>query len=156
MHEAAQHHYHAHGGIRKEKVMESRRIYCAGDSTYHYADEVPPSLRSFVDYQFSSGGVIGEDFRSFNTKYRNAIKTRLPKGYLILNWTRGHYFCSWVIKTPDNKYIHMCISDVRFFQNEWFSNILMRTMRHPKDWTGGPNRFTTLFTMKEDIQKLWR
>ena len=136
--------------------MESRRIYCSGDNTYHYTDEIPPTLREFVDYQFSSGGVIGKDFRSFNAKFRNEIKRRLSKGFTILSWNRGYYYCSWVIKTPDDKYIYMCIPDVRFHQNEWFSLILYRAMRHPTDWTGGFNRFTTLFTMTEDIQKLWK
>ena len=41
--------------------------------TYHSynnltKNEIPIPLRSFFNYQFSSGGCIGEDFKSFNTK----------------------------------------------------------------------------------------
>ena len=128
--------------------------YCKGDRTYHYKSEIPSSLRPFVDYEFSSGGVAGDDFKAFNTKFKNAIKKLLPAGYSLHSWNKGHYECSGVIKTPDDKFIYMSISDVRFFPNEWFTEILIRTMKHDKDWTGGFNHYTTLFTLTKDIAEL--
>ena len=134
----------------------SKNYYCNGDNKYHYKSELPSSLRPFVDYRFSSGSYIGDDFKSFNTKYRNAIKKLLPDGYEIHSWNRGHYYCSGVIMAPEQKFIYFSIGDVRHWPNEWFMQILYRTMEHDKDWHGGSNHYTTLFTFIEDIQKLYR
>jgi hypothetical protein len=104
---------------------------------------------------FSSGSYIGDDFKSFNTKYRNAIKKLLPDGYEIHSWSRGHYECSAVIKGSNGRFIYMRIGDVRHFPNEWVDNILVRTMKHDKDWTGGANHYTDLINFAKDIQKLY-
>lgn len=132
------------------------KYYCKGDQKYHYKSELPRTLSSFVDYQFSSGGYIGDDFKSFNIKFRNAIKKLLPNEYAIHSWNRGHYYCSAVIEAPKGKFIYISIPDVRHWTNEWFTNILCRTMKHDKDWTGGPNHYTTLFTFTQDIEKLYK
>lgn len=134
----------------------ARAYYCDGDKSYHCKSELPQTLRSFVDYQFSSGRVAEKDFRSFNTKYKNAIKNLLPDGYVIHEWIKGHYECGAIIKTTEGKFIYIHCSDVRFWVNEWFANILYRTMAHDKDWGGGRNHFTTLFTLTKDIEKLYR
>lgn len=136
--------------------MREQPIYCKGDNTYHYISELPRNLQPFANHAFSSGGVIGDDFRKFTSNFYNAVRRRLPDGYCIHGWNRGHYIASYVIKTEDNNYIYLSIPDVRFSPNEWFTHILIRTMEHPKDWTGGPNRYTTLFTLTNDIQKLRR
>lgn len=130
--------------------------WCKGDGAYHYKSELPSSLRPFVDYVFSSGGYTGDDFRSFNTKFKNAIKKLLPNEYEIHYWNKGHYYCSAVIKTTEGKFIYISIPDVRFFPNEWFTDILYRTMEHDKDWTGGLNHRTTLFTFTKDVANLYK
>ena len=132
-------------------AKKEKTYYCRGDRTYHYKSDLPTTLRPFVDYVFSSGGITGNDFKSFNTKFKSVIKNLLPDGFSIHAWVNGHYFCHAVIKTPGDRYIYMSIPDVRYFPNEWFSNILYRTMKHDKDWTGGPNCYTTVFTLAKDI-----
>ena len=78
---------------------------------YHKSD-IPQTLRPFVNYRFSSGGYIGDDFKSFNTKFKNVIKKLLPEGFEIHDWNRGHYYCSGVIKTPNNITLHFSICSV--------------------------------------------
>ena len=131
-------------------------FYCQGDRQYHYKNELPASLRSFFDYTFSSGGVAGDDFKSFNTKLRNAIKKALPAGYVLHDWHKNHYECSWVVKTPSNHFVYSSISDVRFWPNEWATNILIRTMAHDKDWSGGPNQRTSIFSYATDLERIER
>lgn len=132
------------------------RFYSKSDGMYHCQSELPKTLHQFVGYRFSSGGCIGDDFKSFNTKYRNAIKKLLPDGYEIHSWNRGHYYCSAVIKDTANRFIYMSISDVRHFSEEWVDEILIRTMKHDKDWSGGQNHRTDLFNFATDIQKLYK
>lgn len=131
-------------------------FFCKGDNTYHYKSEIPKSLQPYYDCAFSSGGVTGKDFLSFDTKYKNAIKKLLPEGYTLHSWNRSHYESSGVIKTPNGKFIYISYSDVRFSPNEWCTNILIRSMEHEKDWRGGMNQRTSLFTLSKDIKKIYR
>lgn len=122
---------------------------------YHNKSELPKTLQPFVGHMFSSGGYIGDDFKSFNTKYKNVIKKLLPNGYELHSWSRGHYYCSAVIKDTEGRFIYMSIGDVRYWPNEWVEKILIRTMKHDKDWTGGTNHRTDLVNFTKDIQKLY-
>ena len=134
--------------------MRIGEFYSKG--VYYHKSDIPQTLRPFVNYGFSSGGYIGDDFKSFNTKFKNVIKKLLPEGFEIHYWNRGHYYCSGVIKTPKDKFIYISIPDVRYFNDEWITNILYRTMEHDKDWTGGPNHCTSLFTFTKDIKNLYK
>lgn len=135
--------------------MKLGTIYSNSDKMMHHKSEIPASLRLFCNYQFSSGGYIGEDFVSFNTKFRNFIKKSLPDGWTINHWNRGHYYCSAVLETSEHQFIYVSIPDVRYFTFEWATNILVRTMKHNKDWTGGNNHYTDIFNFSKDIQKLY-
>lgn len=130
-------------------------FYSRSDGMYHYKSELPKTLQPFVGHQFSSGSYIGKDFVSFNTKYKNTIKKLLPNGYELHSWNRGHYYCSAVIKDTEGRFIYMSIGDVRHWSNEWVDQILIRTMKHSKDWTGGTNHRTDLINFTKDIQKLY-
>lgn len=138
-----------------EVVGNKTRFYSRADGMYHYKSELPKSLQPFVNYVFSSGVYAGDDFQSFNIKYRNVIKKMLPNGYEIYSWHKNHYACSAVIKDSAGRFIYMSISDVRYFPNEWVNDILIRTMKHEKDWTGGQNHRTDLINFTQDIQKLY-
>ncbi len=129
-------------------------FYCKGDGMVHYKDELPATLRQFFGYTFSSGGIAGDDFKSFNTKFKNVIKKALPDGFEIHDWHKNHYECSWVVKTPSNHFVYSSISDVRFFPNEWATDILIRTMEHDKDWRGGPNQKTSIFSYGRDLERI--
>ena len=139
-----------------EVVGNKIKFYSRSDGMYHYKSELPKTLQPFVHHVFSDGSYIGNDFASFNTKYRNAIKKLLPNGYELHDWNRNHYECSAVIKDVEGRFIYMSISDVRYFPNEWAENILIRTMKHDKDWTGGTNYYTDLINFTKDIAKLYR
>lgn len=130
-----------------------KRTYYTNGIHYHKSD-IPRTLHPFVDYLFSSGGFTGDDYKIFEKKFKNVIKKLLPENYILHSWNSNHYYCSWVIKTPNNNYIYGSIPDVRFCPNEWFTSILIRTMRHDKDWTGGHNNYTNIFTFTTDVERL--
>ena len=131
----------------------AQTYYCKGDGIYHYKTDLPTSLRPFVDYTFSSGGITGDDYKSFQRKYKNYLEKILPEGYSIYSWNKNHYQFSAVIEY-NGRYVYMSISDVRYWQNEWFTNILVRTMKHEKDWTGGTNTYASIFNLSNRIQRL--
>ena len=43
-----------------------------------------------------------------------------------------------------NKCVYLSISDVRYFTNEWYGHILIRTAKDEQDYRGGFNHYTTL------------
>lgn len=134
--------------------MMNRKFYCKGDMKYHEASELPKSLRPFVNHKWSSGGEVGKDFVSFNTKFKNAIRQMLPRGWQLHKWISGHYYCSAVLKNPDGDFVYISIPDVRYFPHEWFTSILYRSMKHETDWSGGSNHYTSLFSLAKDVDSL--
>lgn len=104
------------------------------------------SLKKYLGYRFSSGGVIGSDFKSFSTKLRNYIKAVCDENNLeMISYNRNHYEASGFLKhTETGQYIYWSISDVRFWQDEWFNSILIRLADHEKDYRGKENHKCSL------------
>ena len=102
-------------------------------------------LEKYIDYEFSSGCYTGDDYKSFQTKYINFLRSICKQNHWqLVNVGRNHYCFSAFIKSAENKCVYVSISDVRFFTNEWYSNILIRTAKNEQDYRGGFNHRTTL------------
>lgn len=131
-------------------------IYSPSSHKYYHMSDIPKTLRPYYGYRFSSGGTTGEDFRVFAVKFKNVIKKLLPDGYNIKQVNYNHYEMSIVVTNPCAKLIYVRISDVRFWQDAWLTDILIRGMADENDWSGRhfSNKITDLFTFTEDIQKI--
>lgn len=102
-------------------------------------------LEKYIDYEFSSGCYTGDDYKSFQTKYINFLRSICKQNHWqLVNVGRNHYCFSAFIKSAENKCVYVSISDVRFFTNEWYSNILIRKAKNEQDYYGGFNHRTTL------------
>jgi len=102
-------------------------------------------LEKYIDYEFSSGCYTGNDYKSFQTKYINFLRSICKQNHWqLVNVGRNHYCFSAFIKSAENKCVYVSISDVRFFTNEWYSNILIRKAKNEQDYYGGFNHRTTL------------
>lgn len=102
-------------------------------------------LEKYIGYEFSSGCYTGDDYKSFQTKYINFLRSICKQNHWqLVNVGRNHYCFSAFIKSAENKCVYVSISDVRFFTNEWYSNILIRTAKNEQDYRGGFNHRTTL------------
>ena len=101
-------------------------------------------LKKYLNYEFSSGCYTGEDYKSFQTKYINHLKEMCRNNHWqLVNVSRNHYCFSAFIKSAENKCVYISISDVRYFPNEWYSNLLIRTAKNEIDYRGGFNHYTT-------------
>lgn len=105
--------------------------------------DIPETLEGFKKWEFSSGSTTGQDYLIFHRLLILSIKRSLPRGAKLVNVSRNHYESSGFIE-KDGKFVYFSISDVRGFPGEWYKNILIRTARHEKDYTGGSNGYTTL------------
>ena len=82
-------------------------------------------LKKYVGYEFSSGCYTGDDYKSFQTKYINYLRTMCQNNHWqLVNVGRNHYCFSAFIKSAENKCVYVSISDVRYFSNEWYNHIL--------------------------------
>ena len=112
-------------------------------------------LEKYIDYEFSSGCYTGEDYKSFQTKYINFLRSICKQNHWqLVNVGRNHYCFSAFIKSAENKCVYVSISDVRFFTNEWYSNIVIRTAKHEQDYHGGFNHRTTLKELEMKAMEL--
>ena len=102
-------------------------------------------LKKYLGYKFSSESYTDGDYKSFQTKYINYLKAVCRENHWqLVNVGRNHYCFSAFIKSAENKCVYISISDVRYFTNEWFSRILIRTAKDEQDYRGGFNNYTTL------------
>lgn len=112
-------------------------------------------LRKYLTHTFSSGSTTGKDYKTFQTKYINYLRSLCKlHGWELVNVGRGHYNFSAFIRNEESKYIYLSISDVRYFNNEWYYHILIRTAKHERDYRGGLNHFACLTTLSESVQRL--
>ena len=112
-------------------------------------------LEKYIGYEFSSGCYTGDDYKSFQTKYINFLRSICKQNHWqLVNVGRNHYCFSAFIKRAENKCVYVSISDVRFFTNEWYSNILIRTAKNEQDYYGGFNHRTTLKELEMKAMEL--
>ena len=114
-------------------------------------------LKKYLNYEFSTGVYTGEDYKSFERKYINYIKSLCKKyNWEFVRALKNHYEFSAFIKNNKNRYIYISISDVRFFKNEWFWHILIRSAKDEKDYTGRQNKYCSLPTLPVAIDCIFK
>ena len=113
-------------------------------------------LKSYLTHHFSTGCYIGEDYKTFQNKYINHLRSLCRKNdWKLVNIGRNYYCFSAFIKGGiENKYVYISISDVRYFFNDWYKHILIRTAEHETDYRGGFNHYTILDNLESGIAGL--
>ena len=68
---------------------------------------------------------------------------------------RGHFYFSGFFKNLETgKWVYVNCAVVRFFKNEWYNRLLVRTAKNNKDYTGGKNEFSTLSSLLDSLNNL--
>lgn len=113
-------------------------------------------LQKYLNYEFSTGCYTGNDYKTFQTKYINYLKGMCASNnWKLVNVGKNHYCFSAFIKGgTENKYVYISISDVRYFQNEWYKHILIRTAKNEVDYRGGFNNYTTLERLEGKVAEM--
>lgn len=113
-------------------------------------------LEKYLDYEFSTGCYTGEDYKTFERKYINYLKSLCKDNGWELAWAHKNHYSFTACFKENQKHIYFSISDVRFWQNEWYNHILYRTMEHEKDYHGGPNHYTSLPELVNDYKLMFK
>lgn len=111
------------------------------------------NMNKWIGYEFESSSVATEEFINFFKDLKKYINNNLPEDMTLVNFKRGHFHCSGFVK-KDDKYVYISFSDVRFNQDKWLNDILIRTAEHDKDWTGGCNGYTTLSKLNTELERM--
>ena len=112
--------------------------------------------KEYWNYKFDGGAYVTPEYKSFERKYINYLKNLAKtNNWEVVNVSKGHFEFSLFFRNEENKYIYFSISDVRFWHNEWYDDILVRTAHNEQDYHGGSNHFTTLPELETIIQKLF-
>jgi len=109
--------------------------------------KVKTFLNKWYDKEIEDCGVTtSEEYRTFQNDYKNVLKEMCKEiGFELKDFSKKHYNFSAVFQNKKNKLnYYISISDVRWWKNDWADNILYRTMKDEKDWTGGSNHFCKL------------
>ena len=114
------------------------------------------ALKQYINYEFSTGCYTGNDYKTFQTKYLNYLKTICKENnWSLIKVNKNHYCFSAFIKGgTENKCVYISISDVRYFNNDWYNHILIRTAKNEVDYKGGFNHYTTLDKLEYKICEL--
>ena len=108
--------------------------------------------RNIEDY----GAYTSPDYKTFERKYKNCIKKIAQEndGELV-KFSPNHYEFSCFVKR-NGKFVYISISDVRYWHNEWYNHILIRTAQSDKDFHGGTNWYCSLDELGNKIVSLTR
>lgn len=101
------------------------------------------------------GSVVSPDFKKFAREVKKEVKAMAAEdGLELYNFSVGHYYISGVLKDKGtNKFAYFNTSDVRY-NNSWYDHILVRNMKHEKDWTGEQNNYTSFDKLGAMSKKL--
>jgi hypothetical protein len=112
------------------------------------------TLDKWVGKKFVSSAGLTAEFQSFHRAVKGFLKKELDNDfYFYVN--RGHfYFSGFAQNKQTQKWAWFSSSDIRYFQDEWFNNLLVRTAKDNRDYTGGTNCSTCLPNIKNALINL--
>ena len=114
-------------------------------------------LKKYLNYEFSTGFTTGEDYKTFERKYINYLKSMCKEyGWELVKVNKNHYEFSAFFKDSDNKFVYLNIGDVRCLRNEWYNHILVRTAKNETDYHGGQNQYTNLESLPIKLHYLFK
>ncbi len=114
-------------------------------------------LKSYIGYEFSSGPYTGQDYKTFQTKYINYLRSLCKSnGWELVNVGRNHYCFSCFIKNSESKYVYLSVSDVRGYKPEWYTHVLIRRADSDRDYHGHCNNYSELPDLAKNIERLFR
>lgn len=112
-------------------------------------------MEKWLNHQFESSSMTTPEFTAFAKDFKNELKKQLSSNCEIVGWSKGHFYISCFVKnTATQKLMYLSTSDVRHFPNSWYNNILIRTAKHEKDWTGGSNHFCRFLEIAIWVERL--
>ena len=91
----------------------------------------------------------------FARSYKSFIKSVLkPYGLRVHKFSGNYKDASGFITDGKGNFVYVSVG-YGFKPTGWADDILIRTAKDDRDFFGGPNRYTTMYTFAEDVAKLF-
>jgi hypothetical protein len=113
------------------------------------------SMKHWVGHEFDSSSGLTEDWAKFARDMKLYLYGIFKSEYKLVSFSRGHfYFSSFFKNIKTDKLVYISCSDVRYFPGQWHNDLLIRTAKHEKDYTGGSNNTCSLNELRKMADKL--
>lgn len=101
---------------------------------------------SNYDFMADSGPTMTPNARKCLNGFKTALKSDLGSGYTLTGFKPNHFSTSgFVTNNTTGKIVYISISDTR--NDRWFYEVLYRTAKSTKDYTGGQNQRANLVSL---------
>lgn len=110
-------------------------------------------IRGWIGYTFPSSSGKTPEWMAFYKDIQKHLHREF-KGWKF-KWSNMHFEFSVFLTNPaTNKIVYVSCSDVRYFKDRWYNNLLIRTAKTETDYTGGPNNWATLMDLRKTADRL--
>ena len=120
-----------------------------------HKEERKKDISKWVGYHFESSSSLTPEFAEFSLQVTKELKK--IKGYELAAYSRGHFeFSAFLKNKATGNFAYVSCSDVRFFSDQWWTNLLIREARNEKDYRGGRNfecKFTEIKKIADQLTK---
>jgi len=125
----------------QQNEMSLYKLEHENDSLRMEASTLPKKdISDWVGYRFASSSGLTKEFAAFFRDMRKYLKTQLNEVF-VYEVHRGHFEVSGFAQNKQTgKWAYFSMSDIRYFPDEWYKRVLVRTAKDNKDYTGGNNQ----------------
>lgn len=113
------------------------------------------NITKWIDYPFASSSSTTSEFREFEKDFIEGVKKQVGNEFKLYGFGGSHFYVSGFLKNKKTgKIVYISVSDVRFFPNGWYEDVLIRTAKDEKDYTGGRNNSCNFYEIYEKAKEL--
>ena len=132
--------------------LELEQLKAQKEKTKRYIGRA--DIEQWIGNQFESSTGKTPEFMQFIRDIKKHLKGIAGLEYELI-FSVGHFYFSGFFKNKaTGKYAYFYSSDVRYFPDAWYNDLLVRTAQHDKDFTGGSNHFYRLPDLGDAIDEL--
>jgi hypothetical protein len=111
-------------------------------------------LKKWIGYVFESSSSLTPEFAAFAKDMKSFLKNEF-KDFELVSFSRMHFEFSCFFRNRETgKLAYVSVCDVRYWPGGWYEDMLVRTAKHDKDYTGGANCRCRLSGLGEMLAKL--
>lgn len=122
------------------------------------------TVKDFIGYDFESCDVPEDCYgdyphylffkKHFMRIARRELKALAKKIGATVEFTNNEYFEYSAFFCKDGKYIYVHVGDVRY-NSDWYGNVLFRTAKSNKDYTGGTNWYCSYDNLEVELSDMF-
>lgn len=109
-------------------------------------------MENWKNYNFESSSYSTPEFKQFSDDFAEYLIGTAPDNFKVLEIYTGHFYISGFVVNDNDAIGYFSLSDVRYW--DWYNEVLYRTAKSVKDFTGGSNNYTKLPNLWNSFEDL--